>query len=182
MKLLLERLTCTNQSERLAHKTFIHCFCRRRTIFYQSVLGDFNGALSNVSDILQQNGLNLLDLQNRALLNILCNNLQGALDDLNTALQLISESPRKQTSVPGYGDFVPGCIAKPHFLSFRGYVKDWIGDYTGAKGDYEAAVQSKILLDASVVINDRRVNYQILEKLSYTSIRNLVNLTSLRLF
>jgi hypothetical protein len=92
------------------------------------MLGDFNGALSNVSDILQENGLNLVDLKNRALLNILCNNLQGALDDMNTTLQLISESPKKQTNVPGYGDFLPRCNAKPCNLRLRGYVKDCIGD------------------------------------------------------
>jgi hypothetical protein len=150
-------------------------------MFYQVMLGNYKEALSNIRGVLKDNGLNLLELRNQALINVLCDNLQGALEDLNTALQLIADSPRKQINLPGFGDLGPCCQGKPYILSLRGYVKGWMGDDVGAKEDNEAALQTQLQLNTRVLMNSQ-IDYQMVEKMSLYCFGEFVDLSSVRRF
>jgi hypothetical protein len=141
------------------------------------VLGDYREVLLNISAILKDNGLNVIDLGNRAALNILAENLQEALDDLDTALQLISTSPTRQINFPETRKMVPHFVAKPRLLRMRGYVKTWMGDYAGARADNEAVGQSQIYVDAGIL---PPIDYHMVEKLSFYSVGVFLGLLSMR--
>jgi hypothetical protein len=142
------------------------------------MVGDYQGALLNISYILEENGLNIIDLRSQAVLKTICGDLQGAMEDWDTALQLVSESPKRQINVPGFGNVGPCCFVKTHLLLGRGYTKMLMGDCAGGREDHnEAAVMSQLLLNAKVLLNSQ-IDCQLVEKWTFYSPEGFVDLLS----
>jgi hypothetical protein len=78
-------------------------------MFYQAMLGDYEDGILNITGFLRENGLNLVEIEIRHFqtLYVTIYTIQGALDDLNTMLQLKPDSPRRQTNLLGCGEFAP---------------------------------------------------------------------------